>query len=79
MTDNTEQDQIVAEIGALHTTATAAAGPLPVHALRDFGPYRSSALRHPTHELVRADPEEIELRATSPSSTTASRSASASS
>ena len=61
MTDNTEQDQIVAEIGALHTTATAAAGPLPVHALRDFGPYRSSALRHPTHELVRADPEEIEL------------------
>ena len=31
------------------------------HPLRDFPPYRSSVLRHPTHELVRADPEEIEL------------------
>ncbi len=57
---NTEQDQINAEIARVHA-ATAAAGPLPVHPLRDFGPYRSSALRHPTHELVRADPEEIEL------------------
>jgi protocatechuate 3,4-dioxygenase beta subunit len=31
------------------------------HPLRDYAPYRSSSLRHPTHELVRADPEEIEL------------------
>ena len=31
------------------------------HPLRDFAPYRSAALRHPTHQLVRADPEEIEL------------------
>ncbi|KQR50671.1 protocatechuate 3,4-dioxygenase subunit beta [Leifsonia sp. Leaf336] len=57
---NTEQDQINTQIARVHA-ATAAAGPLPVHPLRDFGPYRSSALRHPTHELVRADPEEIEL------------------
>ena len=57
---NTEQDQINDEIARVHA-ATAAAGPLPVHPLRDFGPYRSSTLRHPTHELVRADPEEIEL------------------
>jgi protocatechuate 3,4-dioxygenase, beta subunit len=27
----------------------------------DYPPYRSSALRHPTHALHRADPEEIEL------------------
>ncbi|MGH1524298.1 protocatechuate 3,4-dioxygenase subunit beta [Leifsonia sp. L25] len=61
--DNTAeptQNQITAEIAAAHAAA-AAAGPLPVHPLRDFGPYRSSRLRHPTHELVRADPEEIEL------------------
>src|SRR4051794_13446678 len=30
------------------------------HPLRDYAPYRSSVLRHPTHELVRVDPEEIE-------------------
>jgi protocatechuate 3,4-dioxygenase beta subunit len=33
------------------------------HALRDFPPYRSSVLRHPTHELVKVDPEEIERTA----------------
>src|ERR1700712_5036044 len=30
------------------------------HPRRDYGPYRSSLLRHPTHELVRVDPEEVE-------------------
>lgn len=54
------QQQISAEIEAAHAAA-AATGPLRIHALRDFAPYRSSALRHPTHQLVRADPEEIEL------------------
>jgi protocatechuate 3,4-dioxygenase beta subunit len=34
---------------------------LPLHPPRDFEAYRSAARRHPTHELVRADPEEIEL------------------
>ena len=53
------QEQISAEIAAVH--AAAGTGPLPPHPLRDFRPYRSSTLRHPTHELVRADPEEIEL------------------
>ena len=58
------QQQISAEIAEAHAeahAAAAAAGPLPIHPLRDFAPYRSSTLRHPTHELVRADPEEIEL------------------
>jgi len=32
------------------------------HPRRDYPPYRSSILRHPTHELVRVDPEEIERR-----------------
>jgi len=27
---------------------------------RNYPPYRSSVLRHPTHELVRVDPEEVE-------------------
>jgi len=30
------------------------------HPLRDYRPYRSSILRHPTHELINVDPEEIE-------------------
>ena len=59
MTEAT-QDQITREIAEAQAAA-AAAGPLSAHPLRDFAPYRSSALRHPTHELVRADPEEIEL------------------
>ena len=42
------QNQITAEIAAAHAAA-AAAGPLPAHPLRDFGPYRSSLLRNPTH------------------------------
>jgi protocatechuate 3,4-dioxygenase beta subunit len=32
-----------------------------VHPRRDFAPYRSTLLRHPTYDLVRVDPEEIEL------------------
>jgi protocatechuate 3,4-dioxygenase beta subunit len=59
------QRQISDEIATIHDDyrrrADAAGRPLPVHPPRDFLPYRSSALRHPTHELVRADPEEIEL------------------
>lgn len=51
------QEQISAEIAAIH--ATGGAGEL--HPRRDFLPYRSAALRHPTHALVRADPETIEL------------------
>jgi protocatechuate 3,4-dioxygenase beta subunit len=54
------QEQINQEIAEAHE-ATRAAGPLPMHPDRGFAPYRSSVLRHPTHELVRADPEEIEL------------------
>ncbi|MDQ1569861.1 MAG: protocatechuate 3,4-dioxygenase, beta subunit, partial [Actinomycetota bacterium] len=39
----------------------AAAGPTRTgHPRRDYAPYRSSLLRHPTHELVRVDPEEVE-------------------
>ncbi|WP_158868277.1 protocatechuate 3,4-dioxygenase subunit beta [Leifsonia sp. AG29] len=55
------QAEISAEIAEAHEAARTADGQLPPHPLRDFRPYRSSALRHPTHELVRADPEEIEL------------------
>jgi len=60
MTELTQRE-ISAEIADAHAAAAAAAGPLPVHPLRGFAPYRSSVLRHPTHQLVRADPEEIEL------------------
>ncbi len=59
------QEQISAEIAERQASERAAAEadgrPLPVHPPRDFAPYRSSVLRHPTHELVRADPETIEL------------------
>jgi protocatechuate 3,4-dioxygenase, beta subunit len=46
---------------AEHDAAASAGAPQPAHPRRDFAPYRSTLLRHPTHELVRADPEEIEL------------------
>lgn len=36
------------------------AGRPAAHPLRDYAPYRSSRLRHPTHELVTLFPEEIE-------------------
>jgi protocatechuate 3,4-dioxygenase beta subunit len=55
------QADISAEIAEVHEAARATGGLLRPHPPRDFRPYRSSALRHPTHELVRADPEEIEL------------------
>ena len=60
-----EQSTISVEIAERHRAerevASAAGGALPAHPPRDFAPYRSTTLRHPTHELVRADPEEIEL------------------
>lgn len=40
-----------------------AAGRVSRHPSRGFTPYRSSLLRHPTHELVRVDPEQIERTA----------------
>ena len=52
------QDVISAEIADRHLREQ---GSGAVHPRRDFAPYRSTVLRHPTHELVRADPEEIEL------------------
>ena len=58
------QNTINAEIEAIEADAAArvAAGHSPeIHPRRNYPPYRSSVLRHPTHELVRADPEEIEL------------------
>ncbi|HEV7849361.1 MAG TPA: protocatechuate 3,4-dioxygenase subunit beta [Mycetocola sp.] len=62
MTVNT-QDEITDEILAIEADARRAveAGGAPeLHPRRDYAPYRSSLLRHPTHELVRVDPEEIE-------------------
>ena len=59
----TTQQQIIAEIREIETDAAAlvAAGGTPEkHPRRDYPPYRSSLLRHPTHQLVRVDPEEIE-------------------
>jgi protocatechuate 3,4-dioxygenase beta subunit len=58
------QDEITEEIVAIEADARrkAEAGGAPeLHPRRDYAPYRSSILRHPTHELVRVDPEEIEL------------------
>ena len=57
------QEQVNAEIAEIERRERerAAVDGARSHPLRDYAPYRSSALRHPTHELVRADPEEIEL------------------
>ncbi len=55
MTNLEPQSTISAEIAALAKRRTKSG-----HPLRDYAPYRSSVLRHPTHELVRIDPEEIE-------------------
>ncbi|WP_411720008.1 protocatechuate 3,4-dioxygenase subunit beta [Mycetocola sp.] len=63
MTPNT-QDEITEEIVAIEADArrkVEAGGAPELHPRRDYAPYRSSILRHPTHELVRVDPEEIEL------------------
>ncbi|MDT5067987.1 MAG: protocatechuate 3,4-dioxygenase, beta subunit [Mycobacterium sp.] len=56
------QDQISAEIAALadeHRSGTADLA----QPLLQYPPYRSSVLRHPLGELVRADPEGVELSA----------------
>ena len=58
------QRDISQQIGAAHDAARRArqeTGRVPVHPDRGFAPYRSTVLRHPTHEPVRADPEVIEL------------------
>lgn len=57
MTELASQAEISEEIARIQ----AAAPPGTVHPDRAFTPYRSVALRHPLHELVRADPEVIEL------------------
>ncbi|WP_174447666.1 protocatechuate 3,4-dioxygenase subunit beta [Demequina soli] len=61
--DMPPQSQITREIRDLHaaTDAREAAGePVPA-TLRDFAPYRSSILRHPTKNPRLVDPETIEL------------------
>jgi protocatechuate 3,4-dioxygenase beta subunit len=58
-----DQRQISAEIESIAAAATKAreAGEKPpLQPSRDYAPYRSTILRHPTHALVKADPEEIE-------------------
>ncbi|MFP3992436.1 protocatechuate 3,4-dioxygenase subunit beta [Streptomyces sp. E11-3] len=59
------QRQISAEIAAAREAAAGAVtdgAPAPAHPARDFPPYRSSLLRHPTQPLVSvADPEAVEL------------------
>lgn len=62
LSQRTIDGEIAARHAAERTAATATGSDLPAHPHRDFAPYRSTLLRHPTHELVRADPEEIELR-----------------
>lgn len=63
-TPDESQATISDEIAALHAAQrerSARGERAAAHPPRDFAPYRSTALRHPTHALVRADPEEIEL------------------
>jgi protocatechuate 3,4-dioxygenase beta subunit len=57
------QQQISEEIAELQAAVSAdgTAAPARSHPDRGFTPYRSSTLRHPTKDLVRADPEVIEL------------------
>ncbi|PRY69176.1 protocatechuate 3,4-dioxygenase beta subunit [Glaciihabitans tibetensis] len=57
------QQVITEEIRRIETDAAARVqgGQSPeVHPRRDYPPYRSSALRHPTQNLVKVDPEEVE-------------------
>lgn len=54
------QAEISAEITALHERYRES-GAAETQPLRDFPPYRSSVLRHPTKDLHHADPEGIEL------------------
>jgi protocatechuate 3,4-dioxygenase beta subunit len=51
------QAAVSADVARLHADT---AGRRANHPPRDFLPYRSSQLRHPTHELVTLFPEEIE-------------------
>ena len=58
------QRAISAEISAIEADAAGLVrqgGSPELHPRRDYPPYRSSLLRHPTHALVRVDPEEVEL------------------
>ena len=61
LTQATISGEIADRHGRERDAAASAGAPLAAHPRRDFAPYRSTLLRHPTHELVRADPEEIEL------------------
>ncbi|CAN5250039.1 protocatechuate 3,4-dioxygenase subunit beta [soil metagenome] len=57
------QNEINAEMAAISNEAQAAreeGAPPERHPRRGYAPYRSSVLRHPTHALVKADPEAIE-------------------
>lgn len=57
------QGTISAEIRAIEADAARRVregGSPELQPRRDYPPYRSSVLRHPTHELVRVDPEEVE-------------------
>lgn len=57
------QSAITSEIQEIEADAArkvALGGAPELHPRRDYAPYRSSLLRHPTHELVRVDPEEVE-------------------
>jgi protocatechuate 3,4-dioxygenase beta subunit len=54
------QSIISAEIDAIANADAMSPANSSGHPRRDYAPYRSSILRHPTHELVRVDPEEIE-------------------
>jgi protocatechuate 3,4-dioxygenase, beta subunit len=58
----TTQATISAEIAEIEKQDAAAGASASGHPRRDYAPYRSSVLRHPTHELVRVDPEEVERR-----------------
>lgn len=57
VTELVSQAEISAQISDLHQASTPGAD----HPDRGFTAYRSSALRHPLYDLVRADPEVIEL------------------
>lgn len=61
--DQATQGRISAEIGELHEQLAEreAAGERLPATMRDFAPYRSSLLRHPTKNLKLVDPETIEL------------------
>ena len=63
MSHSDTQRRISDEIRRIEADAAAlvsAGGEPEIHPRRDYPPYRSSVLRHPTHELVSVDPEEIE-------------------